>query len=104
MRLACLGMWDHAKVVREADALDVIPVIGVEHDGVAGAVFARNGSSGLGQQLLIGPMQSIRQRWFVGPGECIRKDKALKIRMELFVIAIVCLPLSPTNLITSVCG
>jgi hypothetical protein len=44
-------------------------------------------------------MQSIRQRLFVGPGECIRKDKALKIRMELFIIAIVCLPLSPTNLI-----
>jgi hypothetical protein len=41
--LLAAAKWDHAKVVGEADALDDVTVIGVEHDGVAGAVFARNG-------------------------------------------------------------
>jgi rare lipoprotein A len=41
----------------------------------------------------------IRQRLFIGPGACLRKDKALKTRMVLLIISIVCLPLSPTNLL-----
>ena len=55
---------------------------------------------GLGEQLLVRPKEFYSQRrLFIGPGGCLRKDKALKTRMVLLIISIVCLPLSPTNLL-----
>ena len=54
---------------------------------------------GLGEQLLVRPKEFYPSAIVYWTRGCLRKDKALKTRMVLLIISIVCLPLSPTNLV-----
>ena len=53
----------------------------------------------LGEQLLVRPKEFYSSAIVYWTRGCLRKDKALKTRMVLLIISIVCLPLSPTNLL-----